>query len=75
MYSSNSNIYDAYFDSIQLFENRMRKHNEDKLFITNYGKYLSEELEKKSINRIKEWKDIIFNNNFNGCEEYFYSQY
>jgi len=59
IYSNNYNIYEAYNYSVNLFENRMFKHNEDNLFVTEYGKYLSLQLEKESIKRINQWKEIL----------------
>jgi HD superfamily phosphodiesterase len=43
-------------NALSLFEVRMFKHNEDNLFVTEYSKKLSLQLEKKALDRIRIWK-------------------
>ena len=43
-------------NALSLFEVRMFKHNEDNLFLTEYSKKLSLQLEKKALDRIRIWK-------------------
>ena len=59
MNTHNYSIQDAFTDAINLFKNRVYKHNDDNLFITEYSKELSVILEKKSHERINNWKKIL----------------
>tara|TARA_B100000424_G_scaffold271654_1_gene275533 strand:- start:538 stop:1164 length:627 start_codon:yes stop_codon:yes gene_type:complete len=43
----------------ELFENRVLKHNEDKLFTTEYAKTIYPQLHVQSIQRIKTWKSLL----------------
>ncbi len=45
----------AYIDAKRLFENRVFKHNEDNLFITNYSKQLSLSLHANALSKINSW--------------------
>ena len=49
----------SFQDALTLFDNRMFKHNEDKLFVTKYSKHMSRILEKEACLRIKQWKIIL----------------
>jgi hypothetical protein len=42
-----------------LFENRVLKHNEDKLFLTDYGREKSVELHSQSLVRMNNWKTLM----------------
>jgi hypothetical protein len=53
----------AYENAKDIFMNRVLKHNEDKLFFTDYAKEESILLEKKAIKRMNYWKRIIENPN------------
>ncbi len=43
----------------ELFQNRVLRHNEDKLFTTEYAKAKYPELHMQAIQRIKTWKSLI----------------
>ena len=60
MNTNNYSFHDAFNDAINLFENRVFKHNHDNLFITNYSKQLSLLLENESRIRIQNWKSILY---------------
>jgi hypothetical protein len=53
-----------YTDSLQLvydlFENRVLKYSEDKLFVTNYSKCKSYELHLKAVDDLKDMQNIHF---------------
>jgi HD superfamily phosphodiesterase len=53
------NFESAYLDSIKLFENRVFKHLDDNLFVTEYSKNLAYQLQLNSISRINSWKYLI----------------
>jgi len=59
MHKKDGNVYDAFCDAHALFEKRVLKHNEDKLFLTDYGKVKSIELHSQSLIRIENWKTIM----------------
>ena len=50
-------------NAIQLFDNRVLQHNQDELFITDYSKELSKQLEKDALARIDTWKSILHSEN------------
>ena len=52
-------IYSAYSDADKLFMNRVLKHNEDNLFVTEYSNNLSRELHIVALNRINSWKKLL----------------
>jgi HD superfamily phosphodiesterase len=56
-------IEGAYENAKDIFMKRILKHNEDKLFFTDYAKEESILLEKKAIKRMNYWKRIIENPN------------
>lgn len=49
----------AYSDAKIIFENRIFKHFEDGLFITDYSKQKGKELEIEAYNRIEHWEKVI----------------
>jgi hypothetical protein len=55
----NGDMSNAFIEAQELFKKRIFKHNEDKLFITEYSKIKSFELEKIAIDRINNWKYLI----------------
>ena len=55
----NGNIEDAYDNACILFQNRVFKHNEHGLLITDYAKQISKSLEVKALTRIDNWKKIL----------------
>jgi hypothetical protein len=59
MYHIGDNIITAYNDTKKLFENRMFKHFEDELFITDFSKKRAKELEIESYKRLDHWAKII----------------
>lgn len=59
MNKKDGNIYDAFCDAHLLFENRVLKHNDDNLFITQYAREKSIELHRHSLTRMNSWKSIM----------------
>ena len=55
----NGDISIAYNNAKQLFENRMFKHNEDGLYITEYSKKRHNQLKKEALKKMKFWKQIM----------------
>ena len=55
----NGDINTAYNEAKDLFNKRIFKHNEDKLFITNYSKQKSLELELVALKRINNWSRLL----------------
>jgi HD superfamily phosphodiesterase len=60
MCRNNSTIYEAYENSVYLFIKRVFQYNNDNLFIHEFSKKESMLLHDKSIERMKEWKEILF---------------
>jgi hypothetical protein len=52
-------LLSAYNDSKIIFENRIFKHFEDELFITDYSKKKGKELEKEAVKRFEYWEKVI----------------
>ena len=61
MYKQQGEFEDAYKDAVNLFNNRVLKHNDDCLFITKYGKKKSLVLESQSLKQMDRWKKLIKN--------------
>ena len=59
MYKSNLNFEEAFEDAENLFNIRVFKHNEDKLFFTDYSKLQSIKLEYNAKKRINIWRNIL----------------
>jgi hypothetical protein len=59
IHKQNGNINSAFIDAQNLFEKRMFKHNQDNLFITQYSKMKSYELENIALKRINNWKNLL----------------
>lgn len=59
LYNKNDNILDAYDESVELFNNRMLKHEKDNLFTFDYTKQQASILKQHSLSRINHWKKII----------------
>jgi hypothetical protein len=57
----NGNIEDAFINANYLFENRVFKHDDDGLFITDYSKKESLILKNVALTRINNWKNILKN--------------
>jgi hypothetical protein len=49
----------AFTTANELFEHRVFKHNDDKLFLLDYSKKESLKLETQSLARINHWKQVI----------------
>jgi HD superfamily phosphodiesterase len=52
-------LEDAFIDADDLFQKRVFKHNEDNLFITDYSKNLSKDLELVAHDRIRTWRRLL----------------
>lgn len=52
---------EAFKDASHIFDIRVMKHNEDALFLTNYARQKSLELETQSLNQIASWKRLVKN--------------
>jgi hypothetical protein len=52
-------IHEAYKTAMDLFQNRMFRHTDDGLFITDYSKHKSQILHNYALNVINKWKNII----------------
>jgi hypothetical protein len=61
--NSNENLYHAFINAHNLFKNRVFKHFDDNLFVTNYSKKKAYELNNKAKTRIKNWKKILYKSN------------
>jgi hypothetical protein len=59
MYRMGGNLQDSYDNALNLFENRVWKHNEDGLFLTNYSKEHYLDLHNMSIKRCDFWKKML----------------
>jgi HD superfamily phosphodiesterase len=59
MYRKQGNLDEAFQDASHIFDNRIMKHNEDGLFLTNYSRKKSLELEAYSLNQITSWKRLV----------------
>jgi HD superfamily phosphodiesterase len=57
---SNGNLEDAYLNASLLFENRVFKHLDDKLFVTNYSKRKCCQLEYKAKIKMSNWKRLLY---------------
>lgn len=55
----NGDIEQAYIDGIDLFQNRVFKHKEDGLLITDYSIKQSNILEINALNRIDTWRKML----------------
>jgi HD superfamily phosphodiesterase len=55
----NFDLYDAFDDAKYLFKNRVFKHNEHGLFVTDYAKFESQILHATAKKRIDDWENII----------------
>lgn len=61
MYKFNGNIDTAFTDSENLFQNRVFKHNDHNLFITDYSKKQSLILQEHSLKQINTWRQLVKN--------------
>lgn len=61
MKTSNADLKTAYENARQLFMERVLKHNDDKLFFTDFAKRESIVLHNNALQRIWQWNKIIYN--------------
>jgi hypothetical protein len=61
MHRKNGDLDEAFHDASYIFDIRVMKHNEDGLFLTNYARRKSLELEAQSLNQIANWKRLVKN--------------
>jgi HD superfamily phosphodiesterase len=59
MHRANGDVNEAFGDADRLFANRVLKHNDDGLFLTDYSLRVSRELEVGSLQRIQAWKKLL----------------
>jgi len=59
MRKNKSNVLEAYHNAVDLFNTRVLKHNEDKLFTTRYSKEKSQVLHREALTRILRWKRLM----------------
>ena len=59
MYKTDSDLDGAFENAKELFNNRVLKHNEDKLFLTPYSKQQSLYLHNKALIRMATWEKIL----------------
>jgi hypothetical protein len=61
MHRQNGDFDEAFKDALNIFDIRVMKHNTDGLFLTNYARQKSLELETQSLNQIASWKRLVKN--------------
>jgi HD superfamily phosphodiesterase len=59
MKTQKMSLEDAFINADDLFQKRIFKHNEDKLFVTDYSKKLSKSLELVAHDRIRTWRRLL----------------
>ena len=59
MYNTNSTLDQAYHNARELFNNRVLKQIDDKLFFTEYARDTAPVLHKQSIERMEHWNHIL----------------
>jgi hypothetical protein len=59
MYHTTSDIFNTFKESKEFFENRVLKYQEQDMFLTDYGKSKSLELQIKSMEQITTWNNVI----------------
>lgn len=62
MKRNGKDLVSAFKHADQLFNERVFRHNDDGLFVTNYSKILSKKLHTDALGRIKVWRKIVMNN-------------
>jgi hypothetical protein len=65
MHKKNGNVDEAFQDASNLFNNRVLKHNEDGLFVTDYARKESLILESHSLRQIETWRRLLKNPTIN----------
>jgi len=61
LHKTNDDLEGAFDDASNLFQNRVLKHNEDGLFVTEYSKTKSLILESNALHQISTWKKLLKN--------------
>jgi hypothetical protein len=61
LHKKNNELEGAFKDASKIFSDRVLKHNEDGLFVTDYAKQKSLILESNALKQIDAWKKIIKN--------------
>lgn len=61
MHQSNADVNQAYQNAHDLFENRIFRHEDDGLFITNFSKKEALTLKTTALDRIETWKTLLNN--------------
>lgn len=59
MHATDADIYAAFDNANELFENRVFKHNDHGLFLTDYAKEASLGLHEQAIQRIGSWRRVL----------------
>lgn len=59
IHQQNGNIVEAFDSANTLFENRVFKHKEDGLLLTDYARMKADSLHLDAANRINTWKSLI----------------
>ena len=59
MYKTNGDFFKSYENALDIFENRVLKHHEDGLFVTDFSKDKGYKLKIKALMQIQQWKRII----------------
>lgn len=58
MHKTNGNFEESYLNALELFENRVWKHFDDDLFVTDYSKSRAKKLHNVSKRQVENWKQI-----------------
>lgn len=58
MHKTNGNFEESYLNALELFENRVWKHFDDNLFVTDYSKSRAKKLHNISKRQVENWKQI-----------------
>lgn len=58
MHKTNGNFEESYLNALELFENRVWKHFDDDLFVTDYSKSRAKKLHNISKRQVENWKQI-----------------
>jgi len=59
MHKTNGNFEESYLNALELFENRVWKHFDDNLFVTDYSKSRAKKLHNVSKRQVENWKQIV----------------
>ena len=62
MNNVDSKFSNSIYNAMNLFETRVFMHNQHNLFVTDYSKKLSKDLEQEAHTRIQSWKRILSHN-------------